>query len=114
MGTSGAKRPPEGGRTQDGNRLNRLLHFDEDALSGALFSGFNSAVVVLFDHVCEALGSARVRKHLATFTDVGQAIVEQCEHGRGDLLAQAIARAQVLIDPYLHTHDALSPRGKAG
>ena len=45
---------------------------------------------------------ARVVEDLVAFLYVGQAVVQQCEHCRGDLLAQAIARAKILVDPDLH------------
>ena len=40
--------------------------------------------------------------HGAVFLHVGEAVVEKGEHGRRDLLAQAVARAEILVDPDLH------------
>jgi hypothetical protein len=44
---------------------------------------------------------------LAAFDDIGQAVVEQCEHVGCDLLAQAVAGAQILVDPDLHVSGLL-------
>ena len=54
-------------------------------------------------HVGETIGAARVAEDLVAFLDVGEAVVEEREHVGGDLLAEAVTRAQVLIDPDLHS-----------
>ena len=62
----------------------------------------------------QALGTLRVAlglgEHLVALLDVGQAVVEQGEDVRGDLLAETVARAQILIDPDLHDVAAPSLR----
>src|SRR5579863_10321255 len=45
---------------------------------------------------------ARVAEDLVALFDVGQAIVQQRENCRGNLLTQAIAGAKILVDPDLH------------
>ena len=54
-------------------------------------------------HHGEALGPTGVGEDLVAFLDVGEAVVEEGEHVRGDLFAQAVARAEILVDPDLHT-----------
>ena len=50
----------------------------------------------------QTLGAARVGEDLVAFLDVGEAVVEQGEDGGRDLLAEAVAGAQILVDPDLH------------
>ena len=52
--------------------------------------------------VGETLGAARVAEDLVAFLDVGEAVVEQREDVGRDLLAEAVAGAEVLVDPDLH------------
>jgi hypothetical protein len=33
---------------------------------------------------------------------IGQTVVEKSEHGRTDLFAEAVSRAEVLVNPHLH------------
>ncbi len=53
-----------------------------------------------------ALGTLRVALRrgvdLVAFLDVGEAVVEQGEHVGSDLLAEAVAGAEILVDPDLH------------
>src|SRR5581483_4575042 len=62
-----------------------LLDLDEDALAGALLGRLDGGL-------------------FHPRGNVGQAVVEQREDRRGDLFAEAVARAQVLVDPHLHSH----------
>ena len=55
---------------------------------------------------------ARLVVDLVAFFDVGEAVVEQGEDGRRDLLAQAVAGAQILVDPDLHELAFASPRSR--
>ena len=61
-----------------------------------------------------ALGSG---EDLVPFAHIGEAIVQQHEDVGGDLLAQPVTRAEVLVDPYLHGYSGRSltqgvyPRG---
>ena len=54
----------------------------------------------------EALGALRVAlglgKNLVALHDIRQSVVEQGEDVGGDLLAEAVAGAQILVDPDLH------------
>src|SRR5206468_3211167 len=56
----------------------------------------------------ETLGSAGVLEDLVAFLDVGEAVVEQGEHVGSDLFTEAVAGAEVLVDPDLHR--GASPR----
>ena len=62
-------------------------------------------------HRGHAGGAAGVVLDVVAFLHVGEAVVEQGEHGRRDLLAQAVARAEILVDPDLHVA-CLSPLSK--
>ena len=54
-------------------------------------------------HVGQALGATRVGEDLLAFFDVGEAVVEEGEHVGGDLFAQPVTGAEILIDPDLHS-----------
>src|SRR5688500_16971065 len=84
-----------------------LLDFDEDALSGALFGGLDDRFFLPGGHVGQAFGATRVAEDLLALLDVGEPVVEQGEHVGGDLLAEAVAGAEILIDPDLHGRAAL-------
>jgi hypothetical protein len=62
--------------------------------------------------VGQAGRAARVREHLVPLLDVGEAIVEQGEHVRGDLFAESVAGAEILVDPDLHVVVTSRVRGK--
>ena len=53
-------------------------------------------------------GPPGLAEDLVAFLDVGEAVVEQREHGRGDLLAEPVTGAEVLVDPDLHRHWVLT------
>ena len=59
-------------------------------------------LVLAVGDVGEALGATRVGEDLVAFLDVGEAVVEQGEHVGGDLLAEPVAGAEILVDPDLH------------
>jgi tRNA (adenine57-N1/adenine58-N1)-methyltransferase len=79
-----------------------LVLVDEDALTGALFGGLNDRVFHAGRHVGEAFGTAGIALHVTPLLYVGQAVVEQREDRRADLLAESVAGAEVLVDPNLH------------
>src|SRR3954462_9646099 len=86
-----------------------LLDPDEDAPPGALLGGLDDRLFEVARHVGQPLDATRVTERLAAFSDVGKAVVEEGEDVGTDLLAQAIARAEVLVDPHLHGHAAAFP-----
>ena len=47
-------------------------------------------------------GAARLVLHVGALLDVGEAVVEQGEDRGRDLLAEAVSRAEILVDPDLH------------
>src|SRR5581483_11981348 len=81
-----------------------LLDLDEDALAGALLGRLDGGLFHPRGNVGQALGPTGFAEDLVAFLDVGEAVVEQREDRRGDLFAEAVARAQVLVDPHLHSH----------
>ena len=87
------------------------LHFDEDALAGALLGGFDHCVELSIGDVGETGRATRIGEDLVALLDVGQAIVEQGEHVRGDLLAESVSGAEILIDPDLHVPVHLVGKG---
>ena len=68
-------------------------HSSADSIDGLLLPGGD---------VGQALGAARVGEDLAAFLHVGQAVVEEGEDVGGDLFAEAVAGAEILVDPDLH------------
>src|SRR5262245_53208819 len=80
----------------------RLVDLDEDALAGALLGRLDDRFLHATGNVGEALGPARVLEDLVAFLHVGETVVEQREHVGSDLFAEAVAGAEVLVDPDLH------------
>ena len=78
------------------------LLLDEDALPGALLGGLPGGVFHVLGHQRQTGVAAGIAEDLVALFDVGQAIVQQRENCRGNLLAQAIAGAKILVDPDLH------------
>ena len=74
----------------------------EDALPGAFLGGLDRRFFLTFRYDGESGGSARIAEDGVTLTHVGQTVVEQREHVRRDLLTEAVACAQILVDPDLH------------
>src|SRR5690606_35753146 len=79
---------------------------EEDALPGALLGSLDCDVLHAGGHGRHARGPLGVALgfgvDLVALTHVGKTVVEQHEHVGGDLFAQAVAGAEVLIDPNLH------------
>ena len=105
----GASRSPHGrthGVPHDGPASElrpELVLLDEDALSGALFGGFDHGVLEVAGHGGHASRSTGlVHDGAVLFLHVGETIVQKSEDGRRDLLTQTIARAEILVDPDLH------------
>src|SRR5581483_5560032 len=80
----------------------RSVDLDEDALTGALFGRFDDCFFHARGHVGETLGAAGIAEDLAALLDVREAVVEQREDVGRDLFAEAVAGAEVLVDPDLH------------
>src|SRR5918993_705821 len=89
-------------RRAPGGRPRGLLDLDEDALAGALLGGLDRGLFLAGRDVRHARGAARIGEHLVAFLHVRQAVVQQGEDVRGDLLAESVARAEILVDPDLH------------
>ena len=120
---SGASRPPHGGphrlpvgRPLPGPRIKEPTgrgrtgsirsRFDVDALAGAFLGAFDDRIELAVGDLGEPLGALQVALgggvDLVAFPDVGESVVEQREHVGGDLFAQPVAGAQILVDPDLH------------
>ena len=78
-----------------------LANFDEDALTRALFGRIDGGFIRTLGNRGEPTRATRVVDGVAVL-HVGKPIVEQREHVGSDLDADAVARAQILIDPDLH------------
>src|SRR5579871_5513452 len=78
------------------------LRLDEDALAGALLGGLDDRVEHAVGDVRQRFGATRLREDLVALLHVGEAVVEQREHGGRDLLAQPVTGAEILVDPDLH------------
>jgi hypothetical protein len=76
--------------------------FDEDALARALLGGFDDYFFLPSRDSGHAFGASRVIEDLVALLDVSETVVQQDEHVGGDLLAEPISGAKVLVDPYLH------------
>src|SRR5271165_2510631 len=87
-----------------------LVALDEDALAGALLRGLDDCVLQLPGDGGHPGRAAGIALDVALFLHIGQAVVEEGEHGRRDLLAEAIARAEILVDPDLHVPVSLPCR----
>src|SRR5205807_2840795 len=78
------------------------VDLDEDALARALLGRLDHGVIHAVRHRGQALGPAGVAEDLVGFLHVGEPVVQQGEHRGGDLLAETVTGAQILIDPDLH------------
>lgn len=85
--------------------------FDEDALAGALFSGLDDRLKATVGHASETLGASRVgiaveellfAEVLLGLFHIEEAVVHPEEHRWCDFFAEAVARAEVLINPNFH------------
>ena len=85
---------------------------DVDALAGAFLGGFDHGFELVVGDLGETLGALGVAlglgEDLAALDHVGETVVEQGEDVGCDLLAQAVAGAQILIDPDLHVSGSSS------
>src|SRR4051812_39501947 len=99
-----------GARTRGAESV-RSVDFDEDALAGAFLGGLDRCFFHAGRDVGEPFRPTRVGEDLRAFLDVREAIVEQREDIGGDLFAEPVAGAQILVDPHLHRWS--SPRGIA-
>ena len=93
---------------QTSQRVADLLDFNENALAGALFGGFDCRLFETIRNHCKAVRPARVCENRVAFPDVGEAIVEKSKDIGGDLFAETVSGAKILIDPNLH--ESLRPR----
>jgi proteasome-associated ATPase len=86
--------------------------FDVDALAGAFLGGFDHGFELAIGDLCETFGALGIAlglsEDLSALDDIGEAVVEQGEDVGCDLLAQAVAGAQILVDPDLHV--SVAPR----
>ena len=90
-----------------------MLRLYENALTGTFFSGLDcDGVLSARDHRY-ALGTLRIALGFCvnrpTLLDIREAVVKQDEHIRGDFLAQAIASAEILINPDFHQYSQWGP-----
>src|SRR5207237_2299910 len=81
-----------------------LLDLDEDALPGALLGRLDHGILEAARDRGQSFDPTRVVQHRAAVLHIGEAVVEQGEHVGTELLAQAVAGAEVLVDPDLHGH----------
>src|SRR5271165_5250447 len=86
----------------------RSTALDEDALARALLGRLDHGVLEVLGHRRHAGRAARLVLHVCVFLDVGKAVVEQGEDCRGDLLAETVSRAEILVDPDLHSSPFLT------
>src|SRR5688572_5175616 len=84
----------------------KSLDFDEDAFAGAFLGGLDNGFFLTggndgeaFGTLCVALGRG---VDLVAFLHVGETVVEEGEDVWRDLFAEAVAGAQILVDPDLH------------
>ena len=84
------------------SRRRESVALDEDALAGALLGGFDDRVLEVPGNGRHTGGAAGLVLDVVAILDIGETVVEEGEHGGRDLLAQAVACAEVLVDPHLH------------
>ena len=87
---------------------NALALFDENAFAGALLSGFDHGIFQVTRDSGQASGASGIVFDLVALFHIGQAIVEQSEDSGRNFLTEAVAGAQVLINPNLHSHSSLT------
>ena len=102
---SSAPGAPSDVRQSTSMKMHSPGHSSADSIDG---------VVHAVGDVGQALGAARVGEDLVAFLDVGEAVVEQGEDVGGDLLAEPVAGAEILVDPDLHRCSSTLPSGGAG
>ena len=84
-----------------------LLHVDEDALTRARQRGVDDGLFVAGIDPGQAAAATGIVEHELRLGDVGDPVLELHEHVGAMVDTQAVARAQVLIDP--HPHDSADP-----
>ena len=84
-----------------------LLHVDEDALAGASQSGMDDGLLVAGVDPGQAAATAGIVEHEVGLGHIGDPVLQLHEHVGTMIDTQAVARAQVLIDP--HPHDSADP-----
>ena len=75
---------------------------DEDALPRALFGSFGDGVFEIRSDCRHLGGAAGFVEDGIALLHIGQAVVEESEHGGTDLLAEPVSRAEVLVNPHPH------------
>ncbi len=85
-------------------RDGRHFDLDEDALARAELGGVDHVTDVTVRHPGEAPRAPRIVEHLTVLRDVGDAVLELHEHVGTVVDAQAVAGAQVLVDPHAHEY----------
>ena len=84
------------------SRTQRLIEFDEDALAGAVSAASITCWCRRRRHPGQAARAARVVERVAVLGHVGDAVLELHEHVGAVVDAQAVAGAEVLVDPHPH------------
>src|SRR5262245_31401733 len=78
------------------------VELDEDALAGAVERGVDHGTLVARRDDREAAAATRIVADPLTLTDVRDAVFELHEHVGAVVEAQAVTRAEVLVDPHPH------------
>ena len=79
-----------------------VIDLDEDALTRADFGGMDHVGDQPHRNNREAPRSTRVVERFARLAHVRDAVLEQDEHLRAMVHAQAVTCAQILVDPHVH------------
>src|SRR5215218_24325 len=90
-------------------RVTALLHLEEDALAGAVLGGVDDGGDEPLRDDGHLLRTARVVAHPAVVHDVGDAVLEEDEDLGAVVDAEAVAGAQVLVDPDAHGGPSVRP-----
>src|SRR3546814_2745946 len=80
----------------------RISDWSSDVCSSDPLGGLDGGLFLTGRHGGDALGAAGIGQDLVAVLDVGEAVVEEGENCRRDLLAQAVTGAEILVDPDLH------------
>jgi len=79
-----------------------LIGLDENALTRTLFARLLYGVFEFARYACGLRCAPGRVVYGITLLDISQSIIKEGKHGRTDLLAKTISRAEILIDPDLH------------
>jgi hypothetical protein len=85
------------------------LYFDEDALTRADGGCVDYCLLVPDRYQGEACRPTRVVQGFIILSHVRDAVIENHEHVRAVILAEPVAGAEVLVDPYMHS-SRIGPR----